>query len=132
MSVNQHLRCGLPPTFLSTSHGGSAGIIGPLHHRVQAGELAKSDKDRQQIPSSWESHKVEQTWTILSNSSSNGSLRNASKARTDAKRQCEIFAWRTRQLQASTTYKTPSYRMGGQCRGSKTPSTKGLTQTENP
>ena len=113
VSVDQHLQCGLPPTSLSTSHGGSAGIIVRPHHRVQAGELANANKDRQQIPSSWESHKVEQTWTILSNSSSNGSLRNASKARTDVKRQCELFAWRTHQLHASTIYKTPACRMGG-------------------
>ena len=113
MSVDQHLRCGLPPTSLSTSQGGSAGVISPLHHRVQVGELANAEKGRQQIPSSWESHKIEQTWTILSNSSSNGSLRTASKARTHVKRQCEHLPWRTHQLEASTLYKTPACRMGG-------------------
>ena len=113
MSVDQHLRCGLPPTSLSTSQGGSAGVIAPLHHRVQVGVLASADKDRQETPSSWESHNIEQTWTILSNSSSNGSLSNASKARTGAKRQCKLYAWRTHQLQACTIYKTPACRKGG-------------------
>ena len=47
MSVDHHVRCGLPPTSLSTSQGGSAGVIAPLHHRVHVGELASADKNHQ-------------------------------------------------------------------------------------